>query len=378
MNPLEKDQLTSEKKTPLFDQHVQLKAKIVDFNGWKMPLSYEGVLAEHKTVRHEVGVFDVSHMGEILVSGPQAEVFLQAITINNVSNLKTGQGQYSALCNEQGGMLDDLIVYRLSTDEFFLCVNAGNTEKDFKWLVKHANRFTNLQVTDVSTSWAQLAIQGPASLEAIQAILSPKERGHVSNLAYMGLLALESLGGNALLARTGYTGERGFELYLSPSIAARTWSTLLELNQKINIKPVGLGARDTLRLEACYPLYGNEMDESVSPLEIGIEWAVKFLNRDFIGKDALVRQKEHGLKRSLLAFKLVEPGIARHDMAVWHNDKKIGHVTSGSVLPSVGGSGGLALISTDELETQEILIDIRGSKKRAQIVSKPLYPARIK
>lgn len=375
---MEKDQLASEKKTPLFDQHVQLKAKIVDFNGWQMPLSYEGVLAEHKTVRQEVGIFDVSHMGEIRVTGPEAEAFLQAMTINDVGNLKIGQGQYTALCNEHGGMLDDLIIYRLASADYFLCVNAGNSDKVFNWLQKHASFFAKLNVENASTKWAQIAIQGPASLEAIQNLLSTQEKVHVSNLTYTGIMPLDSLGNTALLARTGYTGERGFELYLDPTIASRTWSALLNLNQRLNIKPIGLGARDTLRLEACYPLYGNEMDETVSPLEIGIGWAVKFLNRNFIGKEALVQQKENGLKRALYAFKLVEPGIPRHNMDVWHCDKKIGHVSSGSVLPTVGGAGGLALLNKTELSSQELFIDVRGNKKKAEIVPKPLYAARTK
>lgn len=366
------------KKTPLYTQHVQLKAKIINFGGWDMPVSYESVLAEHHTVRKAVGLFDVSHMGEVRVHGPQASEFLNFIMVNDVKVLSKHQGQYSAMCNEQGGVIDDLILYKLGEDEFFICVNAGNSDSDFAWIKSQSKNFKGLTVENESEKWAQIAVQGPFSTDALRCILSDREYKDISKLEYMHIAPITLFNHKAYIARTGYTGEKGYEIYLDPKIAEKVWVTLLERNQEIGIKPIGLGARDTLRLEATYLLYGNDMDTSVSPLEAGINWAVKF-NHNFIGKDILQKQKEQGPNRKLIAFKMVDSAIPRHGMYIWQNDKKIGLVTSGSVLPTLGGSGGLGLIIMENYNPKEdIIIDVRGHAKRASVVPKPLYSAKVK
>jgi len=370
--------LEAAKKTPLYPQHLQLKAKIVNFGGWSMPVSYEGVLAEHKTVREAVGLFDVSHMGEIRIVGKKASDFLNHLLTNDVKTLSVGQGQYSAMCNEQGGFIDDLIVYKLKNDEYLLCVNAGNTENDYSWIETQSDHYADVQVRNESEAWAQLALQGPSSLQALQSILDMMDQDRVEKLPYMHIFSTKLFGLGILIARTGYTGEHGYEIYVPPSLAQKVWTALLEKNQKLGIKPIGLGARDTLRLEACYLLYGNDMDDSVSPLEAGIGWAVK-LEHNFVGKKVIAAQKKKGIHRKLLAFRMIDAGIPRHGMHVLQNGKPIGLVTSGSVLPSVGGAGGMALIMTDQFDASlEISIDVRGNLKRAAVVPKPLYNIRAK
>lgn len=371
--------MSEEKKTALYAWHRQAKAKMIGFGAWQMPVSYTSVLQEHQHVREHVGLFDVSHMGELRVRGQGALAFLQACTFNDVSQLAIGQGQYTGLCQGDGGMLDDLILYRLAADDYFLCVNASNTTKDFDWLCLQARSFTGFELSQESEQWSQIAIQGPKSLQALQPLVAGEERTRVATLAYTHIMPLEVLGHKALLARTGYTGEKGFELYLPPSCALQAWETLLATAPTTQVQPVGLGARDTLRLEACYPLYGHEMDETVSPLELGISWAVKLGKGEFVGRSALLAQKEAGVPRRLYAFQMQEQGIARQGMRVLWRGEDCGAVTSGSVLPSVGGAGGLALLSAVDLELGESLaIDIRGKTKQAKIVKRPFYAVRVK
>lgn len=370
---------SEDRKTPLYAIHKALKAKMVSFGGWLMPVSYTSVLAEHKTVREQCGIFDVSHMGEILVRGSGAEALLQRLTINNVASLADGHGQYSAFLNEQGGMIDDLILYRLKQDEYLVCVNASNTEKDFAWVKQHADKAPNVVAENQSGQWSQLAIQGPTSKAAVQALLTSDDKRTLDTLAYTQIMPVKLHGQLAYAARTGYTGEWGYELYLPPNVAAATWNALMATQPATGLQPIGLGARDTLRLEACYLLYGNDMDESVSPLEAGIAWAVRMDCGDFIGKEALLRQKEGGLTRGIFAFHMEGDGIPRHDMPVFKGDKNIGKVTSGSVLPTVGGAGGMALLDLKSMAIGEVIeIDIRGKRKPARVVKKPLYKAKVK
>ncbi len=364
-------------KTPLYAAHVAQKAKMIPFGGWVMPVSYEGVLAEHKTVREACGIFDVSHMGEVRVKGTDAQKFLQWITINDISRLKTGGGQYSAILNARGGMIDDLIIYKLADDEFFICVNASNREKDFSWIEEKSKNF-NVAVSNESDQWAQIAIQGPKSTDVLLSLLSSADAEAMRQLPYTNIMTTNLYGKSALLARTGYTGEHGYEVYLPTSVAEQTWMALLEQSAKYGVRPIGLGARDTLRLEACYLLYGNDMNDEVTPLEAGISWATKMDKGDFIGREVLVAQKAAGLKRQMVAFKMIEDGIPRHGMKVLAGDTAAGEVTSGSVLPTVGGAGGMALVSTSLKEGDEFFIDIRGIKKRAKIVKRPIYAARTK
>jgi aminomethyltransferase len=363
----------AEQKTALFEQHKLAGAKMVPFGGWKMPVSYAGVLKEHESVRTGCGVFDVSHMGEIFVSGKEAEKFLQLMTINDITRLSQGKGQYTAILNEKGGMIDDLIVYCIGEDRYLICANASNCQKDYEWIKQHASDF-EVTVENQSDAFNQLAIQGPASTKALISVL-PEHKDVISGLDYMGISTIQLSGQTAYLARTGYTGESGFEVYLPESGAIELWKKLLASDM---VQPIGLGARDTLRLEACYLLYGNDMNETVSPLEAGIGWATK-LDFDFIGRDALLVQKEQGVKRKLVAFKMLDGGIPRHDMAVFSGDENIGTVTSGSVLPTVGGAGGLALLNSDFANIgNKVEIDVRGKRKLAEVVKKPLYIARVK
>ncbi len=365
--------------TPLVAVHKSLKAKMVPFGGWLMPVSYTTVLQEHKAVREACGIFDVSHMGEVMVTGANAAAFLQHLTINDIEKLKDGSGQYSAMLHEHGGMIDDLIVYRLKADKYLLCVNASNTAKDFAWIDKQARKFSEVQVADESNLWSQLAVQGPASAKAVEALIGATDLAQFRSLQYMDIMNLKLFGKAALLARTGYTGEHGYEIYLPNEVAEKTWAALLETQPVTGIQPIGLGARDTLRLEACYLLYGNDMNDEVSPLEAGIGWATRLTKADFIGRAALVQQKEAGPKRSQFAFVMVEDGIPRSGMDLYRNGEKIGVVTSGSVLPTVGGAGGMALIARGKANlNDEVEVDIRGKRKLARLVQKPLYKAKVK
>lgn len=376
--PPEKSSAPSERRTPLFEEHKRLKAKMSSFGGWNMPIFYSSVLAEHRQVRNSVGIFDVSHMGEFTVRGAGALAFLQRMLTNDVSTLKPGHGQYTALCLSSGGMVDDLIVYRTGAEDYLLCVNAGNTEKDYNWLRENLPPSDKtVQLCDESALWGQIAIQGPLSLEAVLAISPASLKDELSQLPYMHILPIRLHGENCLLARTGYTGELGFELYLAPSIAAKVWTELLQIPSP-SVQAIGLGARDTLRLESCYLLYGNDMDETVSPLEAGIGWAVKLGKGDFMGSSALAAEKKTGLKRKLLAFKMEDSSIPRHGMNVYQDGQMIGQVQSGSVFPTVGGSGGMALLSSQMKEQEPIFIDVRGNLKSALITAKPFYKARIK
>lgn len=368
------------RKTALFELHKKSNAKMVPFGGWLMPVSYSGVLAEHKAVREACGLFDVSHMGEIFVSGAAATAWLQKMTINDLNRLKPGEGQYSAILHPNGGMIDDLIIYRLEENRYLICANASNTDKDYKWLHEHAAG-AKVTVADESSAWSQLAVQGPLSQRALQGLLNVADHHKFASLSYMQIMPANLFGHASWIARTGYTGEHGYEIYLPNSVAGQVWSELLTDKSQVGIKPIGLGARDTLRLESCYLLYGNDMNDAVSPLEAGIGWAVRLTNEkgDFIGRDALLAQKASGIPRSLLAFVMVDDGIPRHGMLVFKDGREIGQVTSGSVLPTLGEAGGLALLSATSARVGDTIeVDVRGKRKLARVVQKPLYKAKVK
>lgn len=366
--------------TALHSLHIAAGAKMASFNGWSMPISYEGVLSEHRHVREKAGLFDVSHMGEFFIRGEKALEFLQYMTINDVRKLQIGQGQYTAMCNDLGGVVDDLILYRTREQEFLACVNAGNIRKDFLWLSKYIDLYQGVSLSDESSSWSQIAIQGPNSSEALLSILeSEEERAIVAELQYSHICLLKRSGQDCFIARTGYTGEKGFEVYVPNSVASQFWGELMNTKPKTDIKAIGLGARDTLRLEANYLLYGNDMDEEVSPLEAGISWATKLDKGEFLGSRALLEQKKNGIPRRNYAFILAESGIPRSGMEVFLDDEAIGVVTSGSALPTIGGSGGMTLLKAGKVKMgDEIRINIRGRLKRANIVKKPMYLAKTK
>lgn len=363
------------KQTPLYDEHTKLGAKMIDFGGWQMPASYGSVVEEHTAVRNGCGIFDVSHMGEFFVEGPEALACLQNLTINDLERLEVGQGQYTAMLNPQGGMIDDLILYRLADQKYLLCVNAANIEKDFDWVLAKVEDF-NCKVQNRSSEYSQIAIQGPKADAAINELLGGLDQHH-SKLAYMDITEVKVDRDVCYLARTGYTGELGYEIYLPNAVATRVWQDLLAC-KSTKVLPIGLGARDTLRLEACYLLYGNDMNDSVTPYEAGIAWAVR-LNKEFIGKAAIVDQKEKGIPRKIIAFRMEDKGIARQGMAVWKDGKQVGQITSGSMLPTCGFAGGMALVDHAAIGIGDTFeIDVRGKRKLAKAVKRPLYSAKVK
>jgi aminomethyltransferase len=371
--------LSTDKKTALFEMHKSLNAKIVPFGGWAMPVSYTSVLQEHKAVREQCGIFDVSHMGEIFVSGKNASYFLQKITINDINRLKVGGGQYSAILNESGGMIDDLIIYKLAEDNYLICVNASNKDKDYNWIKSQSLKEPGVLVEDKSDEYSQIAVQGPTSPKVMEAILPAADAQSLMTMDYMQIKKIRAFNHDMYFARTGYTGEWGYEIYLPNKAAASVWEALLSTHGKTGVCPIGLGARDTLRLEACYLLYGNDMNDTVSPLEAGIDWATRLEASDFIGKEALLKQKSEGITRKNFAFKMEGDGIPRHDMEVFVGNERVGLVTSGSVLPTVGGAGGMALLDPRKVKIDDqIEIDVRGKRKLARVTKKPLYKAKVR
>jgi aminomethyltransferase len=359
------------KRTPLYEEHIRLGAKMVEFAGWEMPVQYGGVIAEHVAVREAVGLFDVSHMGEIWVTGPDALAALEQLTCNKVSALYDGKAQYSALLNHNGGVVDDIIVYRFSSERFLLCVNASNADKDFEWL--KANNPTAAVITNESAEWGQIAVQGPRAIE----LIAPLVREHdLSGLKSFHFVESEILGSSVIVARTGYTGEDGVELFVRANNVANVWRLLLEHGASYGVTPCGLGARDSLRLEAALPLHGHELGEDITALESGLGWIVKLDKGDFIGRDALVQQQQAGVPRKLVGFFLNEPGIARQGDVVKAamGDVEIGVVTSGTKTPTVNKALGMALVSTPygALDT-ELKVFVRGRSIAAHVVPLPFY-----
>jgi aminomethyltransferase len=356
-----------QKRTPLFSLHRELGAKMVDFGGWEMPVQYEGILEEHRAVRERVGLFDVSHMGEFELTGPDALPALQSLTPNDVGRLADGRCHYSAFLTERGTFVDDLLVYRRAADSFLVVVNAGNTGKDFQWASAHAKG--DLRLEDKSAAYALIAVQGPLAAGLMSRVSEPDP----SDLPYYGFRATSLFGAHALVSRTGYTGEDGFEIYLDPQEAEKVFRGLLEAGRPDGAVPCGLGARDTLRLEAKMALYGNDIDDTVTPWEADLGWIVKMKKRDFLGRDALERQKEQGVPRKLVGFEMVDRGIARHGYPA-QTPAGEGVVTSGTHSPTLGRPIGLALVpSGAQTVGTEFEVDIRGRRARARIVETPFY-----
>lgn len=360
------------KKTPLHEAHINLKARMVPFAGWDMPVQYSGLVDEHKNVRANVGLFDVSHMGEINVTGRGALDFLQKLTINDISKTVIGQAQYNALCYPTGTLIDDIIVYRRGFDNFFVCVNASNIEKDYVWLMDNCPK-QGVHLENLSQDYAQIAVQGPKSRELVSKIIDIK----IDNLPYYYFSEGKTLGIPSIIARTGYTGELGYELYIPASGALKVWNGLLEAGQALGVKPCGLGARDTLRLEVGYLLYGNDMDDNVTAQECGLNWITKFDKGDFIGKETLLKQKENGTNKKLVGLEMCDKAIARHGYKIFESaqaEEAVGVVTSGSPSPTLSKNIGLAYVPSplSKIGTN-IFVDIRGEKKPAQVVKKPFY-----
>jgi aminomethyltransferase len=356
------------KKTPLYAAHRRAGAKMVEFAGWDMPVQYQGVIQEHLAVRGQAGLFDVSHMGEIEVRGEGALDLCQRISANDVARMKPFQAQYNLLLNENGGIVDDVIFYRLSAAIFFICVNAANTDKDFHWIERQAS--AAVEVENVSAKYAQLALQGPRAKK----ILEPLTALDIGELKSFYFAFADVAGVRCLVARTGYTGEDGFELYCNADDATRLWDALLHAGAPDGLCPAGLGARDTLRLEKGYPLYGHELDDTTTPLEAGLGWVTKFSKPYFIGRDILIQQKETGVKRKLVGLEMIEPGIARSGYGLFKGGQSIGRVTSGTKSPSLGKSIALGYVASAESELGNLVdVEIRGRHVPAKVVSIPFY-----
>ncbi len=366
------------KRTPLHDCHRAAGARLVEFAGWEMPVQYAGVIEEHRAVRGAAGLFDVSHMGEIAVRGPGAEALLERLTPNDVAKLAPGRAHYSGLLTERGTYLDDLLVYRLAADEFLLVVNAGNAEKDFAWIAARAGGSSGAHVADVadvadvSDDWALLALQGPRALE----ILAPRARPDVAALRYYGFARGEVAGRPALVSRTGYTGEDGFEIYLAPDDAPAVWRLLLEAGAPYGLVPAGLGARDTLRLEAGMALYGHEIDDATTPFEAGLGRVVKLDKGDFVGRQALAAQERQGIAKKLVGFEIEGRGIARqgHAVVAAGDGAPVGRVTSGTWSPTFEKALGMAYVPVElSAPGARLGIDVRGRALPATVVELPFY-----
>jgi aminomethyltransferase len=354
--------------TSLHQVHRRMGAKMVDFGGWDMPVQYSGILDEHRAVRERVGLFDVSHMGEIEITGPEAVKLADYAATNAASQLKNGQAHYSALLYEHGGFVDDILVHKVTQAHVFLCVNAANQDKDYQYLTAH-NKF-DATVRNVGSDYAQLAIQGPRALETLQKLTAVQ----LAALRYYHFLDDMIAGVPARVARTGYTGEDGFEIYFAPTEAPRLWDAILDAGAEFGIKPCGLGARNTLRLEAKMALYGHEIHASITPLEAGLAWIVNFDKGDFIGRDALVKQKEHGISRKLVGFEMKGRGIARDGYEVYIDDIPMGWVTSGGPAPALNKNVGLCYLPIGKARIGNIIhIMVRGQPVEAVTVPTPFY-----
>lgn len=360
------------KKTPLNHLHKERGARMVEFGGWEMPVQYRGVIEEHLAVRNAAGLFDVSHMGEIEIKGKGALAFIQELTVNDASRLGNGQVQYSALCYPHGGIVDDVTLYRFNEDHYLFCVNAANADKDFAWMeeVLEEGDFGGVTLRNVSEEFAQLALQGPAA-PSILARLTDTPLNRISYYHFHEGLVAET---PAIISRTGYTGEDGFELYLLPSSAEAVWKALLEVGEPDGLVPAGLGARDTLRLEMKYPLYGHELSNEITPLEAGLGWITKLDKPSFIGREALLRQKEEGIARRCVGFVMTEPGIPRAGYPVYSGEKEVGYVTSGTMSPSLRIGIGVALVGTQQAGIgTPLLIGIRSRRSEARVVKTPFF-----
>lgn len=371
------------KHTPLFASHQKLGGKLIEFGGWEMPVLYTGIVDEHHAVRNAAGIFDISHMGEVLLNGGGAAEFLNRVLTNDIRKLTVGQGQYTLMCNERGGVVDDLYAYRLSSDEFLLIINASRIEADVAWVEKQLAGFkgnADLKLRNASDSKAAVAVQGPSVAQFIDACFTgaatggmpvPKVTGLKKNQITQFKFADESV----WISRTGYTGEDGFEIVAPAAVIKPIWEKLLEAGQPFGLKPAGLGARDTLRTEVCYPLYGHELDEETTPLEAGLGAFVSLDKGDFIGCSVLAEQKTKGVLKKCIAFKMAEKSAPpRPHYPIWINDEKVGQVTSGTQSPSLNIGIGMGYVPpASALPGKRIEIEIRGRRAGAVMVAKPIY-----
>ncbi|MGG3892929.1 glycine cleavage system aminomethyltransferase GcvT [Geobacillus stearothermophilus] len=358
------------KRTPLFPVYARYNAKTVEFGGWEMPVQFSSIKEEHEAVRTRAGLFDVSHMGEIAVRGRGSLAFLQKLMTNDVAKLRPGRAQYTLMCNEDGGTVDDLLIYQKGESDYLLVVNAANTEKDFAWLNEHID--ADVELDNVSAQTAQLALQGPAAERVLQK-LTNLDLPAMRPFSFQD--NVEVAGVKALVSRTGYTGEDGFEIYCQAEDAITLWEAILTAGAEAGVLPCGLGARDTLRFEACLPLYGQELSETLSPLEAGLGFAVKTEKESpFIGQAALKRQKEAGPPRRLVGIEMMDRGIPRHGYRVFAGSAEVGFITTGTQSPTLKKNIGLALVTADVAAAGQVVeVDIRGKRLKAKIVPIPFY-----
>jgi len=358
------------RKTPLHARHCASNARMVPFGGWEMPVEYSGITAEHMAVRTRAGVFDVSHMGEIEVAGKDALAAVQRISSNDASRLQVGQAHYAALTTFDGTFVDDMLVYRMAPNHFMLVVNASTIAKDYGWISAQIKEAGEAAAVDSSSRYALIAIQGPAALGVLQPLCTTD----LADIKYYWFTHGEVANARALISRTGYTGEDGFEIFVPPNMADRVWQAMLESGRAADVIPCGLGARDTLRLEAAMRLYGNDIDETTTPLEADLAWIVGWKKEFFIGHQRLREQKEKGITRKLVGFEMIDRGIARHGYQVVHGDKSIGVVTSGTQTPFLKKAIGMAYVPIElTAPGAEITIDVRGRASRATVVPLPFY-----
>ncbi len=354
-------------KTALYDEHVKLSAKMVEFAGFLMPIQYAGIMQEHRRVRTTVGIFDVSHMGEFVFRGAGAEAFLQNMTINDVSRLAIGQVQYSALCYDDGGIVDDLLLYRFA-DHYMMVVNASNIAKDWNWLQQH--KPADVEMIDSSNQITLLAVQGPQTFELLQ----PLTKVDLSAISYYHFTEGMLAGVPMILSHTGYTGELGLELYMENHYGVELWRTILAAGKAFGIEAIGLGARDTLRLEMKYCLYGNDIDKTTNPLEAGLGWITKLNKGDFISRPVLERIKASGVRRRLIGFQMQDRAFPRHEYKIFHEGMEVGHVTSGTFSPMLNVGIGMGYVATPYSAVGSALeINIRNKMEPAMVVETPFY-----
>lgn len=366
--------MTELKRTPIYPEYEKLGARTIDFGGWDMPVQFKGIKHEHEITRTKAGLFDVSHMGEIVVKGPKSLEFLQTVVTNDVSKLTPNRAQYNFMCNENGGTIDDFLIYMIENNHYLLVVNAANTDKDFAWLNEHNTFGEDVTVKDASSEYALLALQGPNSEEILQA-LTQTPLNDIKLFGFENSVQFKSIEADALVSRTGYTGEDGFEIYIDVTHGRDLWNLILETGASHGVEPIGLGARDTLRFEAGLPLYGQELSEDITPIEAGLRFAVKVdKGTDFIGKEKLKEQIEYGPPRKVVGLEMIDKGIPRTGYKVYIDDEEVGYITSGTQSPTLQKNIGNALIKSEFAKVgQQITVQVRKRTLKAVIVETPFY-----
>ncbi len=360
------------RRTPLYDEHVKSKAKIVDFAGWEMPIQYKGIIEEHDTVRNHVGIFDVSHMGEIEISGPRAFEFCQTIACNDASQLKPGKIQYSAILNEQGGVIDDCTLYQLAEQHYLFVVNASRKDEVLKWFLSH--KIESVNIKDLSDDYGLIALQGKKASALLEEVIGRE----FDSVKYYEFIMAQFASNALIISRTGYSGEDGFEIYAPVSVTQELWSQLMDKGQAHGIQPIGLGARDTLRLEMGYLLYGQDMSESVSALQAGLSWIVKMNKGNFVGRAALMNEKEKGVSKKIYGLLMEEKAIPRAHYEVQKNGQRIGEITSGTFSPTLKQGIALALLDSSVKIGDQIDVQVRKNLAKAKVVKPPFVSGSVK